>query len=94
MSTIRFELGNDGVAILHIDVADRPMNVLTPALEADLDAAIRRIAGEPAIKGAVITSAKGNGFIAGADLKDLVNVYGRESVVDAYLCLRNSRGRP
>ncbi len=84
MSTIQFELGSDGVALLSINVADRPMNVLTPQLENDLDAAIERIRGDAAVKGVVITSGKTNGFIAGADLKDLVNAYGRETVEQAY----------
>jgi 3-hydroxyacyl-CoA dehydrogenase/enoyl-CoA hydratase/3-hydroxybutyryl-CoA epimerase len=84
MQTLKFEVGADGVALLTIDVAGRPMNVLTPELQADLAAAVERIASEPAIKGAVLTSGKANGFIAGADLKDLVTVYGRQTEAEVY----------
>jgi len=84
MKTIQFELGGDGVALLSIHVAERPMNVLTPELEAELAACIERVAADPAIKGAVITSARDNAFVAGADLKDLVTAYGRETLQQAY----------
>lgn len=70
MDTIRLAVDADGVAILTIDVPGRPMNVLTPELVAELGQAVVRIAGDPAIKGAIITSGKA-AFLAGADLKDL-----------------------
>jgi len=74
---IHFNVGADGIAILTIDVVGRPMNVLTPAFTAELDAAVQRIASSADIKGAVITSGKANGFIAGADIKDMVTAYDR-----------------
>ncbi|MDR3416223.1 MAG: 3-hydroxyacyl-CoA dehydrogenase NAD-binding domain-containing protein [Nevskia sp.] len=84
LKTIRFELDADGIALITIDVPGRPMNVLTPDLEADLAAAISCIAAGASIKGVVITSGKANGFIAGADLKDLVTAYGRDTAQQAY----------
>ena len=51
------------------------MNVITPALTAELAAAVDRIAGDAGIKAAIITSGK-PAFIAGADLMDIVNIYG------------------
>ncbi|GFE82517.1 3-hydroxyacyl-CoA dehydrogenase [Steroidobacter agaridevorans] len=84
MSTLRFELDAAGVALVSIDVVDRSMNVLTPALEAALAAAVERIAADASIKAAVITSAKSNAFLAGADLKELVSVYGQETLQQAY----------
>ena len=83
MSTIRFELDAAGVAVVSIDVAAKSMNVFIPQLEEDLAAAVERIASDAAIKGAVITSGKANGFVAGADLKDFVTVYGRETLQQA-----------
>ncbi|MGE0385507.1 MAG: 3-hydroxyacyl-CoA dehydrogenase NAD-binding domain-containing protein [Gammaproteobacteria bacterium] len=74
MKTIRFETDADGIATLTIDVTDKPMNVLTPELLADLGTAIDRVKNDPAIKGAVLTSGK-PAFIAGADLKDLARRY-------------------
>jgi len=84
MQTIRFELGDDGVALLTIDVPGRPMNVLTPEFQAELASSVERIATDPLIKGAVLTSGKDNGFIAGADLKDLVTVHGRQTEAEVY----------
>lgn len=75
MTTIDLAFGPDRVAVLTIDVRDRPMNVLTDDFIADLATAVDRIAADPQVRGAVITSGKSNGFLAGADLKDLVTAY-------------------
>jgi 3-hydroxyacyl-CoA dehydrogenase/enoyl-CoA hydratase/3-hydroxybutyryl-CoA epimerase len=72
--TIKYQLDDDGIAILTIDIADRSMNVLTPEFMADLDAAIDTVAADDDVKGAIVTSAK-SAFIAGADLKELVGVF-------------------
>jgi len=75
--SLRFELADDGIAILSIDVPGRPMNVLTPELQDELVAAVERVAQSPEIKGAILVSGKAGGFVAGADLKDFVNAYDR-----------------
>jgi 3-hydroxyacyl-CoA dehydrogenase / enoyl-CoA hydratase / 3-hydroxybutyryl-CoA epimerase len=77
MTALSLEVGADGIAVLTIDVPGRPMNVLTPELREELSAAIERIATDPAIKAAIVTSGKDNSFIAGADLKELVTAYDR-----------------
>ena len=77
MTALKFELGADGIALLSIDVPGRPMNVLTPELLAELAQAVERIAGDAAIKGAILTSGKPGAFVAGADLKDLVTAFDR-----------------
>ncbi|WP_341889794.1 enoyl-CoA hydratase-related protein [Variovorax sp. YR752] len=74
-SNIRFEVDADGVALLTLDVPDRPMNVFTPGFTADLRAAVAQIAQRADVRGAVITSGKASGFMAGADLKDLVGFH-------------------
>lgn len=74
MTTLKFDIDADGVALISIDLQDRPVNVFTPELTADLAAAVERVIATPEIKGAVITSAKSS-FIAGADLKNLVAAY-------------------
>ena len=84
MKTMRIEVDADGVALLTIDVSDRPMNVITPEFQQDFAEALQQLQGDAAIKGLVITSGKGNGFVAGADLKDLVTAYGRDTPVQAY----------
>jgi len=73
---IHFSVDADGIAHLRIDVAGRPMNVLTPGFQADLSECIDKVATDPAIKGAVISSAKSS-FMAGADIKDMVGAFDR-----------------
>jgi 3-hydroxyacyl-CoA dehydrogenase/enoyl-CoA hydratase/3-hydroxybutyryl-CoA epimerase len=74
--TIKYQKDEDGIVTLTIDIADRSMNVLTPEFMEDLDAVIERIAGDDSARGAIVTSAKSS-FIAGADLKELVGVFGQ-----------------
>ncbi len=74
MKTIDFKLDADGVAILTIDVKDKPMNVITAEFLGDLTASIERIRDDGQVKGAVITSGKDT-FMAGADLKELVDTF-------------------
>lgn len=74
MNTIAFNIDADGVAILSIDLKDRPMNVMTPEFLADLAAAVERVATDDGIRGAVITSGK-DAFMAGADLHELVETF-------------------
>jgi 3-hydroxyacyl-CoA dehydrogenase/enoyl-CoA hydratase/3-hydroxybutyryl-CoA epimerase len=73
---IRYSVDADGIAILAIDVAGRPMNVLTPEFRADLAECIEKVAGDSAVRGAVVCSAKSS-FMAGADIKDMVGAFDR-----------------
>ena len=72
--SIRYSVDAEGVALLVLDVPGRPMNLLTPDLLAALEACVDRVARDAAVRGAVVTSAK-PGLLAGADLKELVNVF-------------------
>ncbi|WP_321884703.1 3-hydroxyacyl-CoA dehydrogenase NAD-binding domain-containing protein [Paraburkholderia bannensis] len=84
MQNLAYEVDRDGVALLGIDVPGRTLNVLTPALQQELSEALDRIAADSVVKGAVLYSLKPRGFVAGADLKDLVNAFDRGiSVVQA-----------
>ncbi|HUG97555.1 MAG TPA: 3-hydroxyacyl-CoA dehydrogenase NAD-binding domain-containing protein [Gammaproteobacteria bacterium] len=74
IETFKNSVDQDGVALLVIDIPGRPMNVLTPEFMSELDEVIGALAGDAAVKGVVITSAK-DSFIVGADLKDLVGVF-------------------
>jgi 3-hydroxyacyl-CoA dehydrogenase/enoyl-CoA hydratase/3-hydroxybutyryl-CoA epimerase len=73
---IRFSVDGDGIALLLIDVAGRPMNVLTPDFQRDLAECTQRIATDAKIRGAVLASAKSS-FMAGADIKDMVGAFSR-----------------
>lgn len=74
MSTaLHFDLDADGIAILTIDVPGQSMNVVNEAFLADLAEHVHRIKTDDAVKGAIITSAKGD-FMAGADLSMLATM--------------------
>ena len=68
-STIRYDIDEDAIATLTIDVPDQSMNVLGEQFLRDLDTIIDRLASNAAVKGAVIASGKSSGFMAGMDLK-------------------------
>lgn len=70
-TAIRSELDADGILLLTIDVPGLSMNVITPEVSRDLSAAIERLKTDDAVKGAVLTSGKASGFMAGADLKGM-----------------------
>jgi 3-hydroxyacyl-CoA dehydrogenase/enoyl-CoA hydratase/3-hydroxybutyryl-CoA epimerase len=73
--SIRIDVDAAGIATLTIDLPGRSMNVITQAFTAELAAAVERVATDPGIKAAIITSGK-SAFIAGADLMEIVHLYG------------------
>ena len=75
-TAIRSDLDADGILLLTIDVPGQSMNVITPEVSRDLAAAIVRLKTDPAVKGAVLTSGKASGFMAGADLKGMGAMFG------------------
>jgi hypothetical protein len=75
-TAIHTELDADGILLLTIDVPGQSMNVITPEVQADLAAAIERLKADETIKGAVLTSGKASGFMAGADLKGMGALFG------------------
>jgi 3-hydroxyacyl-CoA dehydrogenase/enoyl-CoA hydratase/3-hydroxybutyryl-CoA epimerase len=74
MKTIDFKIDKDGIAVLTVDVEDKPMNVITPEFMDDIADAAAKIAADDTVKGAVVTSGK-DSFMAGADLKGLVAAF-------------------
>jgi 3-hydroxyacyl-CoA dehydrogenase/enoyl-CoA hydratase/3-hydroxybutyryl-CoA epimerase len=75
LPSLTLEVDAAGIAILALNVPGRSMNLLTPGLIDDLKTAVEHVAANTAIRGAIITSGKDNGFIAGADLTELVATY-------------------
>src|SRR5437660_5955673 len=63
----RFELDGDGIALVTWDMAKRSMNVINQGVIEELVAIVEKVAGDAAIRGAVVTSGK-DAFCAGADL--------------------------
>jgi 3-hydroxyacyl-CoA dehydrogenase/enoyl-CoA hydratase/3-hydroxybutyryl-CoA epimerase len=82
MKTIEIKIDADGIAVVSIDMKDRSMNVITPEFLDDLTEAVDRLATDPAVKGAVITSAK-DSFMAGADLHGLVEAFDERTDAEA-----------
>src|SRR5690242_18744664 len=63
----KLDIDNDGIALVTWDSPGRTMNVIDPKVIEELSAVVEQVAGDAAIKGAVITSGK-EAFSAGADL--------------------------
>ncbi len=73
---LRVQTDAEGIRTLILDVADRPMNVLSPALRAELVDAVRLALADDAVTGLILASARPE-FIAGADLAVLGALRGR-----------------
>jgi 3-hydroxyacyl-CoA dehydrogenase/enoyl-CoA hydratase/3-hydroxybutyryl-CoA epimerase len=74
METITYEVDDNGIALVTVDVKDKPMNVITNEFMDDIFEVAGKIAGDDDVKGAVLTSGK-DSFMAGADLKHLVGTF-------------------
>lgn len=72
--TIKLELQDKGVAELRFERGDEPVNKLDRLAFDELRRALDVIAGEPAIKGVLITSAK-EAFIVGADIFEFTAIF-------------------
>ncbi len=89
MKTIDYQVDKDGVAILTLDVKDKPMNVMTPEFMADIKELGAKLAADDKVKGAVLTSGKDT-FMAGADLKAIVAAFGPDTdVAEVYKWCRD-----
>ena len=75
MTGLTFDCGDDGIAILTIDIPGKKMNLATPELGLALSEAVARVAGDPAIKGAVVTSAKADFMAGGEPFPDLAGIH-------------------
>jgi 3-hydroxyacyl-CoA dehydrogenase/enoyl-CoA hydratase/3-hydroxybutyryl-CoA epimerase len=71
MENFNIEVDADGIALVTFDVPGRSMNTITMKVMAELPELVERLKTDAAIKGAVLTSGKDNGFCAGADLTEL-----------------------
>jgi 3-hydroxyacyl-CoA dehydrogenase/enoyl-CoA hydratase/3-hydroxybutyryl-CoA epimerase len=76
-SAWRLERDDDGIVWLIADKPGTSTNVLSSHVLRELDALLDRIASPP--RGIVVISAKKNGFIAGADIKEFTVIGSAES---------------
>ncbi|MCH8862825.1 MAG: enoyl-CoA hydratase/isomerase family protein [Proteobacteria bacterium] len=80
--TVQITIDEDGIATLAIDVPGQSMNVINQAFQQEFADFIAQVAGDDAIKGAIITSAKPT-FMAGADLRMLGQLTAGDGPSDA-----------
>lgn len=76
-----------GVAWLSLDKADASANSLSRAVMEELNAQLDALHGSPP-RALVITSAKKNGFVAGADIKEFIGI---KSPDEAYAMIRQGQ---
>ncbi|TCD16531.1 3-hydroxyacyl-CoA dehydrogenase NAD-binding domain-containing protein [Oricola cellulosilytica] len=69
------ETDEDGIALVTWDMPDKSMNVFTEEVMDELDAIVDQVAGDDAIKGAVLTSGKKDSFSGGADITMLKRMF-------------------
>jgi 3-hydroxyacyl-CoA dehydrogenase/enoyl-CoA hydratase/3-hydroxybutyryl-CoA epimerase len=71
--TMKVDIDGDGIAMVVIDVPGQSMNVWNETLISEFEAFVDDFCANDAIKGAVVTSGKKSGFIAGADIRMLAS---------------------
>lgn len=64
----RFDIDENGIATILMDLAGERVNTLSPAASADLQKMLVRIEEDPSILGVVLGSAKRGSFVVGADV--------------------------
>ncbi|MEY2538172.1 MAG: 3-hydroxyacyl-CoA dehydrogenase / enoyl-CoA hydratase / 3-hydroxybutyryl-CoA epimerase / enoyl-CoA [Verrucomicrobiota bacterium] len=69
---IQREVGDDGICVLTFDRPESGANIFDSATLADLSDHIDFVESDSSLRGVIVTSAKKNIFIAGADLKTLL----------------------
>jgi 3-hydroxyacyl-CoA dehydrogenase / enoyl-CoA hydratase / 3-hydroxybutyryl-CoA epimerase len=83
MRHMKLETAADGFATLTLDNADESMNLVSDAFIAEMMEATAQIAADDGIKGVILTSGK-PAFMAGADLKLLVQGYDTMTLKSAF----------
>ncbi len=91
MRHVSTEIGQDGIATLTMDNADESMNLVSDAWLAEMEQAVGALNGDPSVRGVILRSAK-TAFMAGADLKQLVEGYGKLSKRDAFAFSQRATG--
>ncbi len=83
MRHLKIERAADGFATLILDNADESVNLVSDALVTEMTAAVAEITADKTIKGVILKSGKA-GFMAGADLKLLVQGFDTLTPKQAY----------
>ena len=75
-SHILFQVEESGIALLTVNRPQK-LNALSSAVIAELADAFGRVAGDPAIRAAIVTGAGEKAFVAGADIGELAALSAR-----------------
>jgi 3-hydroxyacyl-CoA dehydrogenase/enoyl-CoA hydratase/3-hydroxybutyryl-CoA epimerase len=78
-AALRLERRGDGVAAIMIDVPGESVNTLRGDFAEELDVILDRIEGSADVRAVVVASGKKEGFVAGADIKQLLLVPNAEA---------------
>ena len=92
MRHMKIKIAADGFATLTLDNADESMNLVSDAFIAEMMDAIAQIAANESIKGVILTSGK-PAFMAGADLKLLVQGYETMTLKSAFAFSQKASGK-
>jgi 3-hydroxyacyl-CoA dehydrogenase/enoyl-CoA hydratase/3-hydroxybutyryl-CoA epimerase len=71
MDNFIIDINADGIAILQLSVANRRVNTITSSVIQEFGLLANRVRNDAAIRAVILTSARENGFCAGADLGDM-----------------------
>jgi 3-hydroxyacyl-CoA dehydrogenase/enoyl-CoA hydratase/3-hydroxybutyryl-CoA epimerase len=74
VAAFRSELGEDGILVLTLDVPGEKVNMLGRAMMEELQALLSDVESRTDVAGVVLRSGKSDNFIAGADIKDFVQI--------------------
>ena len=83
MRHLTIQRADDGFATIILDNADESVNLVSDEFVTEMTAATAEIAADDRIKGVILKSGKA-GFMAGADLKLLVQGFGTLTPKEAY----------
>jgi len=72
-TNLRLDL-EDGVAVVTIDVPDKPVNTLDAGVIGEFGRVFEFLESEPSVRGAVLISGKADNFIAGADIEQFLTL--------------------
>ena len=89
-ANIRSELDADGILLAVIDMPNRTMNVFSASMMESLEALVKQVEGDTAVKGVVLTSGK-PAFIAGADL-DMIKMFAERARTESVPALNKLFG--
>lgn len=82
-TAVQLKILDNGVAVVTLDLPDSKVNLLGSQMMNELNAVIDQVAANSAVRGLVITSAKADNFVAGADINEIQSIQ-TQAPIEAY----------